>query len=305
MPKAKDIAEKELEKKNDVFADIVNAFLFHGESVVKPEELVDVSPTSKLILSDGLHEQERDVSKLWMKDGKNVVLSLYGFENQTEPDADIAFRCFAYDGASYKEQVNQHKSKTENPLPPYPVITLVLYFGAEPWNTPRTLFERLGDNLPDTLRPYLSDYRVNLIEVARLSRDDIAKFNSDFQYIAKQLSQEDGSLDESFYNRPMDHPEELLTAMSALTNDDRYIKEYFAVKGKKEEYKMCDLFDQAERRGERRGEERTASLMHKALYQSAVRLFQRGNDMDYVKDIFPDMPLEELQKAMEESKLPQ
>ena len=44
--------------------------------------------------------------------------------------------------------------------------------------------------------------------------------------------------------------------------------------------------------------------MHKALYQSAVRLFQRGNDMDYVKDIFPDMPLEELQKAMEESKLP-
>lgn len=70
MPKAKDIAEKELEKKNDVFADIVNAFLFHGESVVKPEELVDVSPASKLILSDGLHEQERDVSKLWMKDGK-------------------------------------------------------------------------------------------------------------------------------------------------------------------------------------------------------------------------------------------
>lgn len=301
MPKTKDIAEKELEKKNDVFADIVNAFLFHGETVVKPEELVDVSPASKLILSDGLHEQERDVSKLWMKDGKNVVLSLYGFENQTKPDADIAFRCFAYDGASYKEQVNQHKSKMGKPLPPYPVITLVLYFGAEPWNTPRTLFERLGDNLPDTLRPYLSDYRVNLIEVARLSRDDIAKLNSDFQLIAKLLSKEDANRDEAYYHRTMDHPEELLTAMSALTDDSRYINEYHVLKKKKEDFKMCDILDQVERRGE----ERAASRMHNALYQSAVRAFQQGNDMAHVKIIFRDLSPEELKKAMEESKLPQ
>lgn len=60
----------------------------------------------------------------------------------------------------------------------------------------------------------------------------------------------------------------------------------------------CKLFDQAERRGEEYGE-------HRAWYRGAIRLFQRGNDMDYVKDIFPDMPLEELRKAMEESKLPQ
>ena len=38
----KDIAEKILEDYPDVFADIVNGFLFDGEVVIKPEELEDM-----------------------------------------------------------------------------------------------------------------------------------------------------------------------------------------------------------------------------------------------------------------------
>lgn len=63
----------------------------------------------------------------------------------------------------------------------------------------------------------------------------------------------------------------------------------------------CKLFDQAERRGEVRAAYKT----HVALYQSAVRAFQQGNDMAHVKIIFRDLSPEELKKAMEESKLPQ
>ncbi len=48
-----------------------------------------------------------------------------------------------------------------------------------------------------------------------MSRDDIAKLRSDFQFIAKQLSQEEESRDEAYFNRPIDYPEELMTAMSA------------------------------------------------------------------------------------------
>ena len=40
--KEKDIAEKILEDYPDVFADIVNGFLFSGNEVVKPEELEDM-----------------------------------------------------------------------------------------------------------------------------------------------------------------------------------------------------------------------------------------------------------------------
>lgn len=65
---------------------------------------------------------------------------------------------------------------------------------------------------------------------------------------------------------------------------------------------MCDIFDKAVRRGKELGEilgARTAS------YQGAVRLFQHGSSMEFVQSIFPDLPREDLHKALEESRLPQ
>lgn len=60
---------------------------------------------------------------------------------------------------------------------------------------------------------------------------------------------------------------------------------------------MCDFFDQTERRGEERG--------FRMAHQGAVRLFQRGSDMEFVKSIFSGLPSEDLQKALEESNPPQ
>ena len=43
---AKDVLEKTLESYNDVFADIVNGFLFHGKQVIKEEDLTDAQTFS-------------------------------------------------------------------------------------------------------------------------------------------------------------------------------------------------------------------------------------------------------------------
>ena len=62
----RDMTEKHLEGYNDVFADVVNVLLFKGERRVKPEDLQDARART-LYKADGkLHEQERDVSKLWV-----------------------------------------------------------------------------------------------------------------------------------------------------------------------------------------------------------------------------------------------
>ena len=53
----KDIAEKILEDYPDVFADIVNGFLFDGEEVIKPEE----TRTALLKALKGLKNKEVDV----------------------------------------------------------------------------------------------------------------------------------------------------------------------------------------------------------------------------------------------------
>ena len=78
MPE-KDITERHLESYNDVFADVVNVLLFGGERRVKPEDLKDTRARTFYKADGKLHEQERDVSKLWVSEG--AVISLIGFEN--------------------------------------------------------------------------------------------------------------------------------------------------------------------------------------------------------------------------------
>ncbi|EID84364.1 hypothetical protein MSI_21490 [Treponema sp. JC4] len=86
----KDIAEKNLEAFNDVFADIVNVLLFKGKPLVQENEL-EADTKDTMFKADGeLHEQERDVSKIW-KNGE-IRISILGFENQTRQDSDMPLR---------------------------------------------------------------------------------------------------------------------------------------------------------------------------------------------------------------------
>ena len=121
----KDIAEKILEDYPDVFADIVNGFLFDGEVVIKPEELEDMPGRSAYRAENKLHDMERDVAKRWKKN--DIRIACVGFENQTAPDPLMVLRVLGYDGAEYRAQC----LKENVDKPPYPVITLVLYFGCE------------------------------------------------------------------------------------------------------------------------------------------------------------------------------
>lgn len=91
----KDLTEKILEDYNDVFADIINAFVFEGKDVVHPDSLRNSSVHSQYKASDQkLHELERDVAKYWM-DG-NVRIALCGMENQTKVEKFMPFRVFSY-----------------------------------------------------------------------------------------------------------------------------------------------------------------------------------------------------------------
>ena len=120
---AKDVVEKTLEEYNDVFADIVNVLLFHGQRIIKEDELDDALPRSHYKADSTIHELERDTAKFW-KNGQ-IRISLIGLENQTRTDADMPLRIIAYDGIAYRKQL-LHSSKQR-----FLVITLVLYFRGE------------------------------------------------------------------------------------------------------------------------------------------------------------------------------
>lgn len=79
----KDIAEKILEDYPDVFADIVNGFLFEGKEVIKPDELEDMPLRSAYRAEKKLHDMERDVAKRWRKNDFRIVADYFVQKRKT------------------------------------------------------------------------------------------------------------------------------------------------------------------------------------------------------------------------------
>ena len=59
-----------------------------------------------------------------------------------------------------------------------PVITLVLYFGDKDWDGAKSIHEMLSVQNPEILS-YVPDYRINLIEPAKISDEEYEKFKTD------------------------------------------------------------------------------------------------------------------------------
>ena len=209
----KDISEKLLADYEDVFADIVNVLLFHGERRVHPDSLRSTKTVSHYKAEDSrLHEQERDILKAWT-DGR-IQIALLGLEHQTEPEKQMAVRVIGYEGANYR---SQYKAKQITP-----VITLVLYFGtAKRWQYPQNL-KALMD-IPDGLEPYVNDYHIHVFEIAWLTDEQISMFQSDFRVVARYFSEKRKNKDYVPHDKTiLRHIDAVLKLLAVMSGDHRY-----------------------------------------------------------------------------------
>ena len=262
--KEKDITEKKLLSYNDVFADVINGTIFEGKEVVKSEELTDANPVTQFKDDKNTHrEQIRDVAKLWEK--KGVIFSFIGIENQTSLDRDMILRVISYDGATYKNQIgNEHI---------YPVFTIVIYWGKNEWKVPTTLKERI--ECPTEIIDVVSDYKFKLIDMARLSDEEIDRFRDDFKFIAGILSKK---RDYRPHNVDVKHPEEVLDLLDAVLGDDRFKqmkREIVRIKTEGREVDMCEFLDELEKRGMEKGIEQG---MEKGEEQATFRIAKNFKD---------------------------
>lgn len=243
--KEKDITQKALEMYNDVFADIINVLLFNGENVVTEDSLTDVLQESILKIDGGIRAQYRDIAKYWYN--SKIKLSMFGLENQTKPEKRMPLRVFGYDGTEYVKQAKKENNKEVL----YPVITLVLYFGYNSrWNQPKSLFELL--EIDERIKPYVNDFKMNLFEIAYLDREKIDMFKSDFWILADYLYQMRVNKDYVASDTVIEHVDELLMLMSAMTKDYRFEETINEVKGK-EHVTMCEVLDRVEAKGREEG----------------------------------------------------
>ena len=261
----KDLAEKLLFDYNDVFADVINGYVFKGNQTINENQLKDSKIRTQFKADDNkLHEQERDILKEWCD--SDIRIAICGIENQTIPDEYMPLRVMSYDGASYKSQLIEKTKKV------VPVITVVLYFGTEKrWEYPRNLKKIL--NIPPEIDDFVNDYRINILEVAWLDESELERFSGDFKIVANFLinrRKNPGYIP----NDPtvIKHYDEMMKLLTIVTNDKKYEEIISIPTDNKEARSMCTVAQnlinigrnegRIEGRNEGRNEEKKNAIEH-------------------------------------------
>lgn len=202
-------------------------------------------------------------------------------------DTDMPLRIMGYDGSAYRDEMNQdelqtcqvtgQKRRVKNKR--YPIITLVLYFGKTPWKKPLCLYD--SSDIPPRLRDFVSDYKINVIDVPRLTDEQVGKFVIDFRIIADYFVQIYNTKEYQPSKQKIRHVDGLLKLMSVLTNDKRYMEVYSTDLNEMEGLDMCEVLDRAESRGKEIGKKYGIETINK-LY---ALLLAKGLNDDVTKAI--------------------
>ncbi len=207
-------------------------------------------------------------------------------------DPHMPMRIIGYDGAAYRGQL----TKREQDRPNFPVITIVLYFGTKHWDQPRTLYECM--NIQENLKPFVSDYKINVAEVAFLD-DKLDNFHSDFRIIAEYFVNKRRNMEYTPSAQEIQHVDEFLKLLQALTGDDRYfdVLNLLQKEAKKEGVNMCEILDKVENRGiaigeirgeirgEKRGEKRGREKMADEINQLNAILLKQNRMDDLIRTL--------------------
>lgn len=174
----RDISLMDYLSENGYFADMFDAVFYRGRGVIKADELREADKELTDPETDNGENVRRDNVKKRMK---GMSLSILTIENQYSVDYHMVIRNLYAESLGYrkqwKEKQREHKEKKdlgsgaeflsgmkrEDKF--LPELTLVVYYGEEPWDGPRTLHELLdfgGEN--QELKPYVADYALNIFD---------------------------------------------------------------------------------------------------------------------------------------------
>ena len=180
-----DIVVKNYWRNNDQFADFFNAVLFDGKEIIKADELEDIDTEESSILEHKDYAESigaaRDNVKIRKKSTiYNVELVILGMEGQERIHYAMPMRVMGYDYGTYKKQYDDNAKKYKNAngmsrdeymskmkkMDKFiPVITIVVYYGENPWDGALSLHEML--NIPKEVEPFVNDYKMHLIEARK------------------------------------------------------------------------------------------------------------------------------------------
>lgn len=98
----------------------------------------------------------------------------------------------------------------------------------------------------------MNDYRINLFEIAYLTQEQVALFQSDFRIVADYFVQKREKGDYTPEPYDFKHIQETLQLLSAMSKDNRF-EEAYKDDTKGGIHNMCDVLDRIELKGRREG----------------------------------------------------
>lgn len=257
---------------NEQFADIFNAVLFEGKQVIRPEELEEVDTEESSVLEHRDYAESIKASRDNIKVSKRstafgVELVMLGMESQEHIHYAMPMRVMGYDYGIYKKQYdrNARKYQTSKGLQEdeylsrmrktdrfTPVITLVVYYGENPWDGAVSLHGML--NIPEEMKAFVNDYKILLVEARKNDLMFHNVRNVDFFNLLEILLDKSRPLNE-IRNKAIDYAREhsvektVIMTVAGATN----CKIDYNLLDKKGDADMCTVFEATRVEGEAKG----------------------------------------------------
>lgn len=245
----KDLAAKQFEYSPEVFADIINAFIFEGEQVIFPGDLQPAPTESLYPAANGvLRSQYNDVSKYEVRSGR--IIMQYTLENQSRPDYKILLRKAGYEGAIYRQQYDSKEI--------YPAITLVLYWGEKAWNGSPDLLKLFRRNkIHRMAKKYIDNVCLHMYSMRCLPMEIRGRFKSDMRVVVDYLAEGEQYVPT---NQEIVDVEATMRMLYALTGETNFVDNIEQFKKRQEEggeitmeYAVSKYVEEGRREGRLRG----------------------------------------------------
>ena len=203
------------------FANLFNGVIYGGRQVILPEDLVEVNSVSSVSVKNraGKTKNMKRYRDIIMKWRNQATLVLLANESQGKVHYAMPHKVMLYDGMDYETQIRNNwknfndrrkqNKKAGQPLEHLtageylsrfrkkdrliPIISLVFYYGSEPWDGPVDLYDMFQlegtKEEKEILEKYLPNYKINLVDAERV--EDVEKFSDDLQVILTMLRYRD------------------------------------------------------------------------------------------------------------------
>lgn len=251
------------------FADQINGALFHGEQIIKAQELEPAEAQSVYLGKDKKKKGVKavvDKARIW----RGQTIHIFAIENQNYVDYRMVLRTMLSESIGYHKQWKQKKREHERAKDLggsdaflsgmtrdekfTPIITLVVYYGEKSsWDGAVCLHDLL--RIEDKLKPYVTNYRLNLYNCH--DHDSFEEYHTGLRQVfetiryagEKEKLQQIMEQNKEAYSRIDSETRELLEVVGNV----RIPEDCKVVENGEERFNMCKAFEDMRLEGKMEG----------------------------------------------------